>query len=190
MAQTLLAHGLLTTPTVKLLAIGVVGVLVCAPTTPGAGAVDPGGPADTGGREHAARPSGGERSAIRPQPDISGRERTGVASFYAARFAGRKMADGTRMNPHGDNAASRTLPLGTIAQVTDLATHKSALVTIQDRGPYVKGRIVDLSPATALRIGITPRLGIARVRVTPLVVPLPNGRVRLASAAPQDRTTG
>ncbi len=64
------------------------------------------------------------------------------------------MADGTPMNPRGANAASRTLPLGTVATVTNLQTHKSALVTIQDRGPYVKGRIVDLSPSTARKIGM------------------------------------
>ena len=94
--------------------------------------------------------------------------RVGVASFYAQRFAGRKMADGTRMDPHGDNAASRTLPLGTRARVTNLQTGQSALVTIRDRGPYVKGRIVDLSPATARLLGITPREGLAKVEVAPI----------------------
>jgi len=93
---------------------------------------------------------------------------TGVASFYAKRFAGRTMADGTPMDPHGDNAASRTLPLGTRARVTNLQTGQSALVTIRDRGPYVKGRIVDLSPATARLVGITPKAGLAKVEVTPI----------------------
>jgi rare lipoprotein A len=119
-----------------------------------------------------------------PRPDLSGRERTGVASFYADRFAGRRMANGNKMNPQGNNAASRTLPLGTVAKVTNLATRKSAVVTIQDRGPYAHGRIVDLSPSTARKIGITPRIGIAKVRVTPIVVPLPDGRIKLAGAAP------
>src|ERR1700751_1611065 len=73
------------------------------------------------------------RTDPKPQPDLSGRERTGVASFYADRFAGRKMADGNKMAPQGSNAASRTLPLGTVAKVTNLATRKSAVVTIQDR---------------------------------------------------------
>jgi len=93
---------------------------------------------------------------------------TGIASFYAKRFAGRTMADGTRMDPHGDNAASRTLPLGTRARVTNLQTGQSTLVTIRDRGPYVRGRIVDLSPATARQVGITPRAGLAKVEVTPI----------------------
>jgi rare lipoprotein A len=92
------------------------------------------------------------------------------------------------MNPQGNNAASRTLPLGTVAKVTDLATRKSAVITIEDRGPYVGGRIVDLSPATARQIGITPKAGIAEVRVTPISVPLPDGRILLAGASsPQAR---
>jgi rare lipoprotein A len=124
------------------------------------------------------------RADPKPQPDLSGRERTGIASFYADRFAGRKMADGNKMDPQCNNAASRTLPLGTVAKVTNLATRKSAVVTIQDRGPYVHGRIVDLSPSTARKIGITPRIGIAKVRVTPIVVPLPDGHIKLAGAAP------
>src|SRR5262249_7262699 len=95
----------------------------------------------------------------------------------------RRMANGKRMNPRGNNAASLTLPLGTIARVTNLETHKSAIVTIQDRGPYVAGRIVDLSPATAQMIGITRKQGLAKVRVTPLTIPLPNGLTRLASAS-------
>jgi rare lipoprotein A len=59
------------------------------------------------------------------------------------------MADGTKMKPQGNNAGSKTLPLGTTATVTNIETGQCAGVTIQDRGPYVKGRIVDLSPHTA-----------------------------------------
>ncbi len=106
-----------------------------------------------------------------PKVDRSESRRVGVASFYAERFAGRKMADGTPMDPHGDNAASRTLPLGTRARVTNLQTGQSALVTIRDRGPYVRGRIVDLSPATARLVGITPKHGLARVEVAPIELP-------------------
>ena len=114
--------------------------------------------------------------------DRSGKKRVGKASFYAHMFAGRKMADGKQMDPQQDNAASRTLPLGTTAKVTNLETGKSAFVTIQDRGPYVDGRIVDLSPSTAREIGISHRQGIARVEVSPLAVPLPDGRVKLGVA--------
>jgi rare lipoprotein A len=121
--------------------------------------------------------------AAKPAIDRSGRQRFGKASFYANRFGGRKMADGRRMDLHADNAASRTLPLGTMAKVTNLETGKSSVVVIQDRGPYVDGRIVDLSPATAEKIGLTRKQGVVKVAVSPIVVPMPDGRVKLGAAA-------
>jgi rare lipoprotein A len=123
----------------------------------------------------------------RPQPDLSGRTRFGDASFYAKKFAGRQMADGGKMDPLGDNAASKTLPLGTRAKVTNIGTGQSAVVTIQDRGPYVKGRIVDLSPSTAEKIGITQDNGIAKVKVTPISVPLPNGSTKRGIETPDSK---
>jgi len=116
------------------------------------------------------------------EPDHSGNERVGKASFYAKEFAGKKMADGAPMDPQGNNAASKTLPLGTTAKVTNLETGQSAVVTIRDRGPYVPGRIVDLSPATARQIGITPKKGVAPVVVAPITVPQPDGRIKLGAA--------
>ncbi len=98
-------------------------------------------------------------------------KQVGKASYYAHKFAGRKMADGTRMDPKSDNAASKTLPLGTRARVTNLETGDSAEVTIRDRGPHVRGRIIDLSPATADQIGLTKKSGIAPVEVMPLEIP-------------------
>jgi len=115
--------------------------------------------------------------------DLTGHKRVGKASFYAKRFAGQKMADGERMQPQGNNAASKTLPLGTTAKVTNVETGKSAVVTIEDRGPYVKNRIVDLSPATAQKIGIDAKTGEAKVSVEPIAVPLPNGDVKPGVAA-------
>jgi rare lipoprotein A len=115
--------------------------------------------------------------------DLTGRKRVGKASYYGGKFVGRKMADGTRMDPHQDNAASKTLPLGTTAKVTNLNTGQSTVVTIKDRGPYVQGRIVDLTPSTAAKVGITPQNGIAPVAVTPIAVPLPDGSVKLGEAA-------
>jgi rare lipoprotein A len=115
--------------------------------------------------------------------DRSGRKRFGKASFYARMFAGRKMADGNRMRPTGNNAASLTLPLGTTAQVTNLETGKTAVVTIQDRGPYVDGRIVDLSPATAKQIGLEHRTGVTEVEVAPITVPQTDGHIKLGDGA-------
>jgi rare lipoprotein A len=113
--------------------------------------------------------------------DRTGRARVGKASFYAGQFVGRKMADGTRMDPHADNAASRTLPLGTTARVTNLQTGRSAVVTIRDRGPYVDGRIIDLTPATAHKIGLEWTQGVTRVVVAPIAVPLPDGELKLGA---------
>ena len=120
----------------------------------------------------------------RPLSDLSGRTRFGNASYYAKRFAGREMADGTKMDLHGENAASKTLPLGTTATVTNIETGQSAEVTIQDRGPYVKGRIVDLSPSTAQKIGITQDNGVAKVKIAPISVPLPDGSTKRGVASP------
>jgi peptidoglycan lytic transglycosylase len=121
--------------------------------------------------------------ADRSPADLSGHKRVGNASVYAKRLAGHKMADGAPMQVQGDNAASKTLPIGTTAKVTNVETGASAVVKIEDRGPYVKGRIVDLSPSTAQKIGIDSKEGIAKVSVEPIAVPLPNGEVKAGVAA-------
>jgi rare lipoprotein A len=115
--------------------------------------------------------------------DSSRRTRVGKASVYARKFAGKKMADGTKMNPGGDNAASKTLPLGSTAKVTNVQTGQSTKVTIRDRGPYVKDRILDVSPSTAQKIGIGEKQGVAEVKVDPLEVPTSNGSGRPGAAA-------
>ena len=129
--------------------------------------------------EHGS--TGQTASEKKKQLDRSGHKRVGKASFYHRKFTGRKMANGKPMNPHDDNAASKTLPLGTIARVTNPKNGKSAVVTIDDRGPYVADRIVDLSPKTAQELGIKHE-GVAMVEVTPISVPLPDGRVLLGDA--------
>jgi rare lipoprotein A len=131
----------------------------------------------------SARSVPAAQPASRTKLDFSGRKRVGQASYYSQRFAGRRMADGTRMRLNHHNAASKTLPLGTIAKVTNLKTGRSAVVKIQDRGPFVKGRIVDLSPATARAVGLTAKEGVAPVEVTPIEVPMPDGSVRPGDAA-------
>lgn len=109
--------------------------------------------------------------------DHSGQPRFGKASYYAKKFAGRKMADGTPMNPASNAAASKTLPLGTKAEVVNLDNGKSAVVEIRDRGPHIDGRIVDLTPTTARQLDIMEK-GVATVQVTPLEVPQPDGSVK------------
>lgn len=102
--------------------------------------------------------------------DRSGKPRQGKASFYGREFYGKKMANGKRMNPQSNVAASKTLPLGTKAKVTNLETGKSAVVDIEDRGPYVKGRIVDLSPKVAEQLDMKHE-GVAPVMVDPIKLP-------------------
>ena len=99
--------------------------------------------------------------------DNSGKTQTGKASYYSHKFAGKKMASGARMDPNSNNAASKTLPLGTKARVTNMSNGKSAVVVIKDRGPHVKGRIIDLSPATAKTIGAEKK-GVVPVEVKPI----------------------
>ncbi|MEO8653504.1 MAG: septal ring lytic transglycosylase RlpA family protein [Ramlibacter sp.] len=141
-----------------------------------------GGEAGTKAEEGQRKPAA-DRAAHHGKLDRSGRAKVGKASFYARRFAGRKMADGTPMKPHGANAASKTLPLGTVARVTNLETGQSTAVTIQDRGPYVPGRIIDLPPSKAQEIGITHKNGVAPVEVAPIVVPTPDGGVKPGDGA-------
>jgi rare lipoprotein A len=104
--------------------------------------------------------------------DRSGKPRKGEASYYGKEFAGKTMADGTPMNPRTNNAASKTLPLGTKAEVTNLDNGRHSVVEIRDRGPYVDGRIIDLSPGTASKLGII-EAGKAPVEVAPLELPPP-----------------
>ena len=121
--------------------------------------------------------------------DHSGRKQKGGASYYAKRLAHHKMADGHRMNPNDDVAASKTLPLGSVAKVTNLNNGKSATVKIQDRGPYVKGRVVDLAPKVAKQLDVTQK-GVVPVEVKPITLPQPDGGVKLgagaAGASPQE----
>ncbi|MFO1155673.1 MAG: septal ring lytic transglycosylase RlpA family protein [Rhodospirillales bacterium] len=78
----------------------------------------------------------------------------GEASWYGPGFHGRKTASGERFNQHELTAAHRKLPLGTKARVTNLDNGKSVEVKINDRGPYVRGRIIDLSKAAAEHLGM------------------------------------
>jgi rare lipoprotein A len=89
----------------------------------------------------------------------------GTASWYGPGFHGKKTASGERFNQHAMTAAHRTLPLGSKVRVTNLKTNKSVIVTINDRGPFARGRIIDLSKGAAQTIGIagTGKVSIARI---------------------------
>ena len=91
----------------------------------------------------------------------------GVASWYGGRFHGRRTANGETYNLFKFTAASRTLPLGTYVLVRNEENGKVITVRINDRGPYVDGRIIDLSQAAAYKLGMM-REGVAMVQVIPL----------------------
>jgi rare lipoprotein A len=85
---------------------------------------------------------------------------TGMASYYKS---GRLTANGERFNPSGLTAAHRTLPFGTKVRVTNLKTGQSVVVRINDRGPFIRNRVIDLSLGAARVVGLT-RSGVARIR--------------------------
>jgi rare lipoprotein A len=93
---------------------------------------------------------------------------SGQASYYAARFQGHRTSSGERYNSRLLTAAHRTLPLGSYVRVTDMATSKSVIVKINDRGPFGHShRIIDLSYAAASALGLR-RAGVADVRIEAL----------------------
>ena len=88
----------------------------------------------------------------------------GIASYYADKYQGRKTANGETFDTAKLTAAHRTLPFGTRVRVTNLVNGKSVDVRINDRGPFVAGRVIDLSPAAARKLDMI-RAGIVRVKL-------------------------
>lgn len=110
----------------------------------------------------AAAPEGGRPASPAAAPERRGE--VGLASFYGLRHKGRRTASGARYDPAALTCAHRTEPFGTRLQVTDLETGRRVVVTVTDRGPFVRGRVIDLSLAAARQLGMVER-GVARVRV-------------------------
>jgi rare lipoprotein A len=98
--------------------------------------------------------------------------RTEVASWYGPGFAGRRTSSGEIYNPEGLTAASTTLPLGSHVRVVNPDTGRSVVVRINDRGPFVHGRSLDLSHGAAKQIGLNGK-GVGRVQVTPTAASTP-----------------
>ncbi|MEE9903903.1 septal ring lytic transglycosylase RlpA family protein [Chlorobium sp.] len=88
----------------------------------------------------------------------------GKASYYASQFHGRKTANGETFNMNELTAAHRTLPFGTWVRVTNMRNGKDVIVRINDRGPFIKGRVIDLSKQAAKELGMM-KAGTANVRV-------------------------
>lgn len=98
---------------------------------------------------------------------VGHRVEIGIASWYGERRAGKLTASGVPFDPHKLTAAHNTLPLNTKAKVTNLANRRSVEVTINDRGPGVPGRVIDLSERAAKQLGMKKE-GLALVRIEPL----------------------
>jgi rare lipoprotein A len=105
-------------------------------------------------------------SGIAATPTPSG-PAVGVASYYGKPYHGRKTASGERFNMHALTAAHRTLPFGTNLKVTNLANDRSVVVRINDRGPFKRDRILDVSFEAARRLEMIA-VGTTRVRIEPL----------------------
>ncbi len=107
---------------------------------------------------HEGPREGGGASTPAPEAVV------GMASFYGREFHGRRTASGERYDMHALTCAHRTAPFGTRLRVTNLETGRSVVVTVNDRGPFVRDRVVDVSLAAARALGMVER-GVARVRV-------------------------
>lgn len=99
--------------------------------------------------------------------DPRGYNEVGGASYYGAKHQGKRTASGERFDQNALTAAHRELPFGTRVLVTDLDNDKTVMVRINDRGPHVRGRLIDLSRKAAAQLGML-HSGVTRVRVQTL----------------------
>jgi rare lipoprotein A len=105
-----------------------------------------------------------------PTPAPAAAVQTGIASWYGFHWQGRRTASGTRFDTRLLTAAHRSLPLNTIVRVTNLLNGRSVEVTVNDRGPYVGHRVIDLSEAAAKRLDMVKK-GLVPVRIETLPPP-------------------
>jgi rare lipoprotein A len=110
----------------------------------------------------AVRPAPVQPAPVQPAP-----VQTGVASYYAPELAGERTASGEPHDPAALTAASHSLPLGASAKVTNTQNGRSVTVEVNDRRPYAKRRILDVSPKAAEHLGFKDK-GVAKVAVQPL----------------------
>lgn len=100
----------------------------------------------------------------KPAKSTVHRAEQGLASIYA--YDGEKTASGERARPTGFTAAHRTLPFGTKVRVTHRKNGRSVVVRINDRGPFIKGRVIDLTPSAAKALGFSSAQGLAPVTLS------------------------
>jgi len=102
-----------------------------------------------------------------PMANANGFVQTGIASWYGRKFHGRKTSNGETYNMYGMTAAHKTLPMNTWVSVHNLENNRKIVVRVNDRGPFVSGRIIDLTHTGASRLGMVGK-GTAKVRITAL----------------------
>lgn len=130
--------------------------------------IDPGKPADTSVQAAPNSPTTSvpQAAEVPSSIDMGDSAERGLASWYGPGFQGKRTASGERFNAQAMTAAHKTLPFGTQVRVKSLSTGKQVVVRINDRGPFIKGRIIDLSSAAARALGISGlhQVEIARLR--------------------------
>ncbi len=117
-----------------------------------------------------------------------GKKLRGISSWYGSKFHGRRTSNGERYNMYAFTAAHKTWPMNTMVRVTNLQTKKSTVVRINDRGPFVRGRIIDCSYAAGKSLGLD-RAGIAKVQIEVIgfkgKVYKPDSKTKVAHKAPK-----
>ncbi len=108
---------------------------------------------------------GGNRNIYPPKNTLQEYRLTGYASWYGPKFNGRRTASGEIFDMNKMTAAHNTLPFGTIVRVTNIRNGKSVVVKINDRGPFKKNRVIDLSYKAAKKLGMI-KMGTAPVKIT------------------------
>jgi len=136
-----------------LLAVGLIGSVSCA--------------VQNGARHEIAVSTGEPKPAVKTWLP-TGKVQHGKASWYSTRTnGGTRTASGERLSNHAATAAHRYLPMGTMVKVTNLHNGRSETVRITDRGPYTKGRIIDVTIGTAEKLGMV-KAGVVPVKVEPM----------------------
>jgi rare lipoprotein A len=106
----------------------------------------------------------GQRPVPSDTPSLARYTERGLASWYGKKYHGRLTASGERFDMHRPSAAHKTLPFGVAVRVTNLDNGRRIVVRINDRGPFVKGRIIDLSKAAAKKLGMIES-GVVPVKI-------------------------
>lgn len=165
----------------NVLLIGAAAVRPKAPTSDVIVAVPPAAPMASNDSLVASTTTAASAS---PVAKDAKEKQIGVASWYGDHWQGRVTASGKPFDDRKLTAAHRTLPLNTRVRVTNLETGRSVEVTITDRGPYVDGRMIDLSAAAAKKLGMVKE-GLVPVRITTVAVPdpvaAPDAQTKVAS---------